>query len=249
MTTTSERLAAVTPADWIPGPAQGSWTYEDYAALADDGHRYEIVNGVLLMAPAPTPEHQSITVRLSHYLFVHVELAGRGRVFPAPIDVDLGSKNVFQPDVTVLLNAHLSKVAAKKILGAPDLVVEVASSGTAALDRLSKYDAYAGAGVPEYWIVRPESRTVEVLVGEAGGYRSLGIFRGSQTLLSQIMPHLPVRVEQFFRLFGICGVCEGCLDEVIEGAESASVIDGSASYYMPSTTHADFSTFLLCISH
>jgi Uma2 family endonuclease len=194
----TEEPSVVTPADWVPGPPQGSWTYDDYAALPDDGRHYEIVNGVLVMGPAPSPDHQSIAVRLSHYLFVHAELAGLGRVFAAPIDVELGPKNVFQPDVIVLLNAHLYRVAAKRIIGAPDLVVEVASPGTAAFDRLTKYDVYARAGVIEYWIVKSAQRTVEVLALENGEYRSLGIFNGQATLPSRVVPGLPVRVEQFF---------------------------------------------------
>jgi Uma2 family endonuclease len=194
----TEEPSVVTPADWVPGPPQGSWTYDDYAALPDDGRHYEIVNGVLVMGPAPGPDHQSIAVRLSHYLFVHAELAGLGRVFAAPIDVELGPKNVFQPDVIVLLNAHLYRVAAKRIIGAPDLVVEVASPGTAAFDRLTKYDVYARAGVIEYWIVKSAQRTVEVLALENGEYRSLGIFNGQATLPSRVIPGLPVRVEQFF---------------------------------------------------
>ena len=188
----------VTPADWVPGPPQGSWTYEDYAALPDDGRRYEIVNGVLVMAPAPGTGHQSIVVRLSHYLFTHVELAGLGRVFPGPVDVELGPKNVYQPDFVVLLNAHLERVAEKKISGAPDLAVEIASPSTAAYDRLTKYQTYAQAGIPEYWIVKPTRRTVEVLVLENGEYRSLGVFSEQATLPSQVIPGLPVRVEQFF---------------------------------------------------
>src|SRR5216683_2243177 len=194
----TEEPSVVTPADWVPGPPQGSWTYDDYAALPDDGRHYEIVNGVLVMGPAPSPDHQSIAVRLSHYLFVHAELAGLGRVFAAPIDVELGPKNVFQPDVIVLLNAHLYRVAAKRIIGAPDLVVEVASPSTAAYDRLTKYEEYARAGIAEYWIVKPTTYTVEVLVVENGKYRSLGMFSGQQTLPSRVVPGLPVRVEQFF---------------------------------------------------
>jgi len=198
MRTTKEELSVVTPADWVPGPPQGSWTYEDYAALPDDGRRYEIVNGVLVMAPAPGTGHQSIVVRLSHYLFAHVELAGLGRVFPGPIDVELGPKNVFQPDLIVLLNAHLERVTEKKISGAPDLAVEIASPSTAAYDRLTKYEKYAQAGIPEYWLVKPTRRAVEVLVLEHGEYRSLGVFSGQQTLPSQVVPGLPVMVEQFF---------------------------------------------------
>ena len=81
---------------------------------------------------------------------------------------------------------------------APDMVVEVASPSTAAIDRLSKYDVYAHAGVPEYWIVKPDARTVEVLVLDGETYRSLGIFEGQAILPSQVVPALPVHVEQFF---------------------------------------------------
>jgi len=198
MITSKEELSVVIPADWVPGPPQGSWTYDDYAALPDDGQRYEIVNGVLVMAPAPSPEHQDIVLEIASYLRIHIKLAGLGRVFTAPIDVDLGQKNVFRPDVVVVLNAHLDRIAAKKILGAPDLVVEVVAPGSGVMDRIAKYAVYARAGIPEYWIVKPDSQTVEVFVLEIGEYRSLGIFGGQQTLPSRVVPGLPVRLEQFF---------------------------------------------------
>lgn len=198
MAMTTDELSVVTPADWVPGPPQGSWTYDDYAALPDDGNRYEIVNGVLIMAPAPTPEHQSIAVRIAYYMFPHIDLAGIGKLLTAPIDVDLGPKNVYQPDLVVVLNTHLDRVAEKKIIGAPDLVVEVASPSTAAYDRLTKYEKYAHAGIIEYWIVKPKSRSVEVLVLEDREYRSLGVFNGKATLPSRVVPDLSVRVEQFF---------------------------------------------------
>src|SRR2546421_5106221 len=198
MTTTTDELSVVTPADWVPGPPQGAWTYDDYAALPEDENRYEIVNGVLIMAPTPTPEHQDIVGEIFSALRTHIKLAGLGRVFMAPIDVDLGSKNVYQPDLVIVLNAHLDRVTEKKIIGAPDLVVEVASPSTAAYDRLTKYEKYAHARIREYWLVKPTSRSVEVLVLEGREYRSLGIFRGEQTLPSRIVPDLPVGVEPFF---------------------------------------------------
>ncbi len=198
MITTKEELSVVIPADWVPGPLQGSWTYDDYAALPEDGRRYEIVNGVLIMAPAPSPGHQGIVGEIFAYLRIHVKLAGLGRVFTGPLDVELGPKNVYQPDVVVVLNAHLDRVAEKRIIGAPGLVVEIASPSTAAVDRLIKHDVYARAGIPEYWIVKPERQTVEVFVLEDGEYRSLGIFKEQATLPSRIVPDLPVRVEQFF---------------------------------------------------
>lgn len=193
-----EELSMVVPADWVPGPPQGFWTYDDYAALPNDGHRYEIVNGVLVMAPAPSPEHQSIVGEIFAYLREHIKLAGLGRVLPSPIDMDLGPKNIYQPDVVVILNAHLDRIAAKKIVGAPDLVVEIASPSTAAHDRLTKFEKYAQAGITAYWIVKPTTHTIEVMILEHSEYRSLGIFSGQATLPSQIVPDLPVHVEQFF---------------------------------------------------
>jgi Uma2 family endonuclease len=166
--------------------------------LPDDGQRYEIVNGVLVMAPAPSPAHQDIVGEIYACLRTQVKLTGLGRVFMGPLDVVLGPKNVFQPDVLVVLNAHLDRIQAKKMVGAPDLVVEVVSPGSGVMDRIAKYAVYAHAGIPEYWFVKPEKQTVEVFVLEDGEYRSLGIFGGQQTLPSRVVPGLPVRVEQFF---------------------------------------------------
>ena len=125
-------------------------------------------------------------------------LTGIGRLFTAPIDVEFEPKNVFQPDAVVVLNIHLNRVAEKKIIGPPDLVVEIASPSTAVFDRLVKYEKYARAGITEYWLIKPTTHTIEVLVLEGEEYHSLGIFSGQATLPSRILPDLPVRVEQFF---------------------------------------------------
>lgn len=187
------------PANHIPGPKQGYWTFDDYAALPDDGKRYEIMNGVLIMSPAPEPGHQSVVALLTHYLLLAVQFKGLGRVIPNPVDVRLTSDKVVQPDVLVLLNANLHKIGPKNIVGGPDLAVEVASPSTALYDRLSKFEAYEQADVSEYWLVHPQEKTVEVLVLEEDGYKSLGTFRGKDTLPSRIAPDIAdVAVEQFF---------------------------------------------------
>lgn len=188
----------VTPADHIPGPQQGRWTYNDYAALPDDGHRYEIVDGVLYMSPAPSRDHQNTVGEFFSYLRTHVKLTGIGQVYIAPFDVQLGFHTIVQPDVMVVLNSHLDRVTESRIIGAPDLVVEVSSPGTVGHDRTRKYEVYAQAGVLEYWIADPWSRTIEVLSLEAGSYRSLGVFEGKAVLPTQIVPDFLVHVEQFF---------------------------------------------------
>jgi hypothetical protein len=73
--TTIDRDSVVTTANFVAGPRQGHWTYKEYAALPDDGRRYEIMDGVLLMAPSPSPGHQSVAMVLSFYLFQHVNYA------------------------------------------------------------------------------------------------------------------------------------------------------------------------------
>ena len=196
--TTIEKLPVVMPASWVAGPKQGLWTYQDYACIPEDGHRYEVVNGVLYMSPAPNMGHQRIVGRIFYYLVTHVDLPGLGQVYQAPTDVELSPGDVVQPDVLVVLNSHLDRVTPSRLIGAPDLVVEVASPRTARHDLSEKLYAYARAEVPEYWIVNPDAQTIEVLVWESWVYRSLGLFSGHIMLPSQVVPEFPVSVEQFF---------------------------------------------------
>jgi Uma2 family endonuclease len=81
-----------------------------------------------------------------------------GKVRVAPFDVELSPKDVFQPDVFVVLNAHLDGILEKKVVGAPDLVVEVASPSTALYDRVTKYEKYANAGVQEFWVANTDEQ-------------------------------------------------------------------------------------------
>ena len=83
-----DQLPMVRPADHIQGPGQGRWTYKDYAALPDDGKRYEIVDGVLFMAPSPGRWHQKAAGKLYKLLSSYIEDMGLGEVYIAPFDVE-----------------------------------------------------------------------------------------------------------------------------------------------------------------
>jgi Uma2 family endonuclease len=187
------------PAKHVPGPRQGQWTYNDYAALPNDGRRYEVMNGVLIMAPAPTPEHQGVSTLLLVHLFQYSQAIGLGRIFAGPLDVELTPNRVVQPDLLVVLNANLHKIAEKRFIGTPDLVIEIASPGTAIYDRLSKYEAYEQAGVSEYWIVNPSDKSIEVSVLEHGVFEPLGVFQGKASIPSRVVPGIVnVQVKHFF---------------------------------------------------
>jgi Uma2 family endonuclease len=188
----------VQPVEQVADPPQGHWTYADYVALPDDGHRYEVVDGVLYVAPTPTIAHQSASNLFATYLTIHIQFAGKGRVFAAPCDVELAAGVITQPDIAVVLNDNTDIITPMHLIGAANLIVEIASSSTVGYDRREKQDAYARAGVAEYWIADPATRTVELLMSDQGSYRSLGVFQGQATLPSRTIPGLPIRVEQFF---------------------------------------------------
>lgn len=191
-------VTLVTPADWVPGSRQGAWTYEAYAALPDDGCRYEIVQGVLMMTPAPETAHQGIIGEISSFLRSQIFDTKRGLVLTSPVDVVFSEDTQTQPDVLVLLKEHLDRLQKQRILGAPDLVVEVISPSSVTYDRLVKHNIYEQAGVPEYWLVKPSTQSIEVFVLETSKYRSLGTFKGEECLLSHLMPDITVTVGQFF---------------------------------------------------
>ncbi|PDW03229.1 Uma2 family endonuclease [Candidatus Viridilinea mediisalina] len=194
----SDILPATSPADQIPGPPQGQWTYADYALIQAEGVRYELISGVLYMTPAPSTSHQSVSNLLATYLTLHVQLVGLGKVFSAPTDVELFPGTVVQPDILVISSSNEGCITPSRIIGPPDLVVEIVSPSTAGYDRREKQDAYAAAGVPEYWLVDPSTQTVELLILEQGSYRSQGLFRGQAQLPSRAIQHLPVAVAAFF---------------------------------------------------
>lgn len=209
-------VASVARADDVAGAAQGTWLVADYLALPPaldeanraDGHipsttctnrqRYEIIDGVIYMVPSPIPAHQRAVTRLVMRLGAHVEHAELGEVFVAPLDVELAPDVVVQPDVFVILRENLGIVTPQRIVGAPDLVIEVSSPGTAGYDRRQKQDAYARAGGREYWIADVAAQTVELLELEAGAYTSRGVFTGVAALPSRVVPGLPLQVAQFF---------------------------------------------------
>jgi len=146
-------------------------TYRDYAALADDGRRYEIHDGDLSVTPSPSPVHQSVALRLGSCLLEHVERHRLGHVYMAPLDVILSDSTVVQPDVIYVGTERSSRIGERGIQGSPTLVIEILSPSTLSIDRVRKRDLYAGHGVPYYWIVDPEAQAVKAYVLEAGGYR------------------------------------------------------------------------------
>ena len=143
-------------------PARRGWSYAEFARLPDDGNRYEVINGELCVTPSPSPVHTRIAFNLASLLEAFVAAHDLGWVTPAPVDVLLGEDDYVQPDVVFIRRERGEKVTDRGIEFPPDLVVEVLSPSTAFRDRVQKRDRYAAFGVPEYWIIDPDARRVEV---------------------------------------------------------------------------------------
>ncbi|MGI8475940.1 MAG: Uma2 family endonuclease [Thermomicrobiales bacterium] len=145
-------------------------TFEDYLALPDDGVRYELIFGELMMSPAPGMMHQHVILELASEFLSFVRKHRAGRVFVAPFDVKLSKYSVVQPDVLVILRNNLAILNDDRVEGAPDIVVEVLSPSSRRRDLVAKMALYAEHGVPEYWAVDSKTETIEVLVLEGGRY-------------------------------------------------------------------------------
>ena len=131
-------------------------TRADLEALPDDGHRYELVDGSLIVTPSPVTVHQRIVLRLGMEL--EHRCPAMFTVLVAPLDVVLSETTVLQPDVLVARDSELTDA---NLPAAPALAVEVLSSSTARADRVKKRRLYRDERVPEYWIVDLDARVIE----------------------------------------------------------------------------------------
>lgn len=140
-----------------------SWTAQDFTELGEIDRPCQLINGELIMSPAPGLRHQ----RVSKAIFRLLDKAAReiGEVFYAPVDVYVGKLDVYQPDLLFVSKANHHYFTAKGLEGPPDLIVEVISPGNSYLDRYQKKEAYQHFGVKEYWIVDPGNETLEVYKG------------------------------------------------------------------------------------
>ncbi len=167
------------------GELHGELTIEDLADVPDDGHRYELIDGALIVTPAPGTNHQICVVRMVHLL--HGHLPPELTVLVAPYDYVISRTTKLQPD---LLVARTEDLGPSNLQVAPLLVVEVLSPSTRYLDLGAKRLAYADAGVPNYWIVDPdpEGPALSVLTrGPDGTYATVAGASGDEAWTDPVL--------------------------------------------------------------
>jgi len=176
-----------------------TWDRARWEDLPDDGNRYEVIEGVLYMSTSPSSFHQWITKRIARVLMAQIDDTGIGETFWAPLGVFMPGCDPVQPDIFVVRTDDLA-IVQTRIEGVPSLLVEILSPSNSSADTDVKRRAYARAGVPEYWIVRPARRDVLVYSQPDGGLedyaQSVRVDPGTELVSAT----LPVRapVDDFF---------------------------------------------------
>jgi Uma2 family endonuclease len=133
-------------------PADRPLTVADLDLTPDDGCRYELDDGVLVVSPAPMPIHQRVLHRLEFLL--ETACPPEFEIVPGP-GVEMSEINYRVPDL-VVVRAGSFAVRDKNVTRPPELAIEVASPSTASYDRNRKKAVYADFGIPAYWIVVPD---------------------------------------------------------------------------------------------
>lgn len=183
-------------------PAPGAeMTPAAFDALPETMLRVEYIDGRVVypnwnedtMSPTPVPMHQR-TVGYLHLLLQ--DIVPGGEVVLSPMDVKFGERKL-QPDVFWIAEEGACVAGENHFIGAPDLVVEVLSSGNASHDRITKHAIYEAHGVREYWIVDPAEQLVEVFSLEDSVFLRVGLFEPGDTFTSPLLDNV-VNVQRVF---------------------------------------------------
>ena len=173
------------------------FTYEDYRNAPED-KRYELLDGDLVVTPAPGTAHQRASRKLTMLLGQSINLTAAGEIFAAPFDVVLSDTDVVQPDLLFVSKERAHIITDENVQGAPDLVVEILSPSTAERDLTFKRSLYARHGVKEFWLVDTDAKTVTVLLRDPQGFGTIGVCGEGQTLDSPTLTGFTINPAEIF---------------------------------------------------
>ena len=177
---------------------QIKYNYNEYLKW-DDDVRYELIDGVPYAMASPSRLHQKTSMKLSSQ-FSNFLRGKTCEVYNAPFDVRLNFDSfddiVVQPDILVVCDE--SKHDGKSVKGAPDMVIEIISPYNARHDTIIKFRLYQRAGVKEYWIVDPGTKTVQVYILQNGKYGVGKIYRDDDVITVNIFKDCDINLADVF---------------------------------------------------
>ena len=146
----------------------------------------QLIDGEVVISVPPIPKHQFVVSEVLYLLMTYAKEHG-GKAVASPIEVYLDEENIFEPDVLYIKPDSACKVEEKRLVGAPNLVVEVLSPSTAKFDRHKKYQAYEKHGVEEYWIIDPVHETLEIWTGQNAKFTRQAAYGKTDSFKSYVL--------------------------------------------------------------
>jgi Uma2 family endonuclease len=165
----------------------------------DDGRRYELYEGEVIVVPAPLPRHQRVAQHIGELLGEYERATG-GMMFCVPIDIVFSEYDVIQPDIVFFRKERRHLIDMMKATHVPpDLAVEVLSRSTEARDRGRKMQLLSRFSVPEYWIVDPVGNTLEIYALQGGSYALAGVHDEHERVHSPTLEGLTFDARRIFQ--------------------------------------------------
>jgi Uma2 family endonuclease len=164
-------------------------------AAADE--RLELIDGEIVVAATPIPDHQLVIMRLIKRL-QQIEDTFGGLTIATPLEIHFDEANIFQPDLVWLAPNSRCKIGAKRFEGAPELIIEVLSPSSVRHDKATKFAVYERHGVNEYWIVDVANQSIDVWTLRDGQYARQGSYAPGDTFTSAVLGGADVDVTAIF---------------------------------------------------
>jgi len=166
--------------------------------MPEDGRRYEVIEGDLIVSPSPNYGHQFVVSKLLRLLGAHVDAEIGGTVLCAPFDVKFEYDSVVEPDLLYFRAGHTLKESTKFASVAPDLAVEVLSPSSHERDLGAKKKLFAKHGVPHYWAIDPDARTLTEFELSGELYRVAAERSETESFEPSLFPGLRIAVSALF---------------------------------------------------
>jgi Uma2 family endonuclease len=171
-------------------------TAAEFLELPESMTPTELIDGVMLVSPAPKLIHQECVLRVSVLLN---GLGQSGKLYVAPVDVYFDEANVVQPDLLWLASdSRCVPVEGQYLRGVPELVAEVLSPGSVRRDRREKFELYEKYGVREYWLLDPAERYIEIYQHDGSHFLRQGVYGPQDKFVSPVLGDQTVEVSQIF---------------------------------------------------
>lgn len=170
----------------------------NYYKILPEGAPYQLIEGELIMTPAPNPGHQIISANI----FEKIRQFAKhfGITLYSPVDVYLDDENAFQPDIVFISKERQEIIKKDGIYGPPDLVIEILSPSTAHYDLKEKFRVYERSGVREYWIVEPEMNSVEIYSNEKEHFSLIAKAEGEGEVDSVLLKGFKLTLKEVFKI-------------------------------------------------